>query len=396
MKTFLLAKFQELMANVRLADALDILIIAIILYAILIWFKHRASRAIVVVLSAIITLYILARLLNMYMTSMLFHVGIAAILVMLILIFQVDIRRTFERVAASPLWGRHTKRAPHSGVVDKLVEAANRLSEKRIGALIVLPGRESMERHIRGGLPVNADLSQQLLQSIFNPASPGHDGAVIVDDGHIVTLGVHLPLSANLRQVSGRGTRHAAALGLSELCDALLLVVSEEQGTISIAQQGKLFLMETPAELKTTLERFYHTIAPQPIRGRTRSWLRANTGLKASALVLSCLLWMLFAYRVETVYRTVEIPIEYRNLPQNLTLREPLPTTAKVTLSGPERNFSFNQEQLKISVDMATLDAGQRSITITNKQLTVPQGLDVTHIEPAVIQFSARTTAPTQ
>src|SRR5699024_11365592 len=112
--------------------------------------------------------------------------------------------------------------------------------------------------HIHGGIKLEGEISLPFLLSIFNPESPGHDGAVLLEDHEITRFGVHLPLSTNLNRQLTSGTRHAAALGMSEHCDALVGVVSEERGVISVAQAGHLFEVDTGSELKNILDDFWN------------------------------------------------------------------------------------------------------------------------------------------
>src|SRR5699024_8867990 len=128
---------------------------------------------------------------------------------------------------------------------DIIAEAASKMADEKTGALIVIRGNDQWDRHIHGGIKLEGEISLPFLLSIFNPESPGHDGAVLLEDHEITRFGVHLPLSTNLNRQLTSGTRHAAALGMSEHCDALVVVVSEERGVISVAQAGHLFEVDT-------------------------------------------------------------------------------------------------------------------------------------------------------
>jgi DNA integrity scanning protein DisA with diadenylate cyclase activity len=129
-----------------------------------------------------------------------------------------------------------------------------------MGALIVIPGRESIERHTEGGIEIDARLSEPLLLSLFDPNSPGHDGAVVIQGSRISAFAVHLPLST---VPAGRGTRHAAALGLAERCDALCVVVSEERGTISLAREGAIRPIANEAQLAGDLPQLSLRMLPE-------------------------------------------------------------------------------------------------------------------------------------
>src|SRR5699024_10925097 len=124
-------------------------------------------------------------------------------------------------------------------------------------ALIVLKGKEEWDRHITGGVELQGQVSLPLLFSIFDPKTAGHDGALLIENGLITKFGTHLPLSTHLHKISRGATRHAAALGLSERCDALVIVVSEERGVISVARQGQLIELDASSDLKSHLTEFW-------------------------------------------------------------------------------------------------------------------------------------------
>lgn len=372
-----------LAANLRLADFLDVAVVSVLLYFALRWGLQRASRAMVVGVASIAALYVVARLFDMYLTLTLFQIGFTVILLVLVLVFQEDVRRAFERMAA---WKPRIRglAASSTAEIDTLIETISVLARERIGALLVFRGGESLERHIRGGLPVDGQVSLPLLLSIFHPASPGHDGAVVIHGGRIEMLGCHLPLSTNLDKVGSRGLRHTAAVGLAERCDALVVIVSEERGSISVAEQGRLTELKTAAELHAHLRRQQQLVTRAPRITKWPRWTRRDIGLKAASVFLAVLFWLLIAYRVETVQRTYIVPIELRNMPKNLTLVENYQTQARVTFSGSEREFDhLDPSVLLLSVDLSNIDEGEHDVPLRADQLrNPPPGLSVSQIDP--------------
>jgi diadenylate cyclase len=384
--------FAELLDRLRfrflpyIPDVLDVLVVAVILYGILLWLKQRRSRAVVVGCAVVAGLYVCARVFGMYLTLSFFHAGLTAILVSLVIIFQDDLRRMFERFAHSPAFVRNEQVAPEATTIDLIVEALSTLAKNKIGALVVFEGREPWDRHTRGGIPLNGQISLPLLCSIFHPESPGHDGAVVVSHDQVKAFAVHLPLSANFIEIGQTGTRHTAALGLAERSDALIIVVSEERGTISVAEAGKLEQSASADDLKGRLARYYQRQLVAPGAVKRRDWLQ-NLPLKLVALALASLLWLSVAYRVETIQRTFAVPIEYRNLPSDLALDDPHPTEAQVTLSGAERVFDFDPQTLAVSLDMKTARPGWQEWVLTHASIEKPVGLTVQEIEPQVIRL---------
>ncbi len=391
---------RELLSNFRLADFFDIAFISIFLYSGLAWFKQTASRFALLGLAVLVFVYFLARTFGMVLTSLFFQTFLAAFLLVLVVVFQEDIRRVFERIA---LWGTFLERRrlfASSLSVDTLVEVVANLADKKTGALIVLKGRDPLDRHVDGGVFLSGKLSKPLLYSLFDPHSPGHDGATLVEGDRVVKFSLHLPLSKNTKAVGHLGTRHSAALGLSERSDALVIVVSEEQGTIGVAENGTLKTVESAVALKERLDRFYLSRFPRQTESPLKRLLQEDVRVKILSVVLAGLLWLVFAYRPAIVQRTFLVPIEYRNLPKEWNLTGPKPTEAWVTLSGSERAFGLlNPNQLIVSLDLSNLKEGQHVIALTAESLKRPfhLNLSVYRTEPSqVVLYPKRIPLPPQ
>jgi uncharacterized protein (TIGR00159 family) len=384
----MISSLMQILANFRLADVIDISIVSIFLYFVFMWLRRKASRTLVVGVIAVVTLYALARILNMYMTSQVFQAGLTAALVGIVIIFQDDIRMAVERLAYFGSF--HTKHhlVASNKTVECLVDALCNLARDRIGALVVIKGRESIDRHLSGGISVNGRISVPLLYSIFHPETPSHDGAVIIEGERIEKFGVRLPLSHNNSEVGDRGTRHTAALGLAERSDALVIVVSEERGIVSIAKDGHLKKVDRET-LRLHIDKFYSDIFPLPSKQAKISRLTQNAGIKAIALVSSIALWLTFAYRVDVISRTFTIPVEYRNVPDNWVIEDPKPTEIRVSLNGPERSFDFNMHSLVASFDVSHLKEGFQTLPITKSNFNTPPGLEINQISSKSFTFKA-------
>ncbi|MEI8192096.1 MAG: diadenylate cyclase, partial [candidate division NC10 bacterium] len=232
-----MAHLLDLLSGFSITDALDIAIVSVLLYLCWSWFKQTKAAFVAIGMLILTGIYIVARILKLVLTAYIFQGFFAVFLLAIIIIFQEELRHFFERLAVISL-GWH--RAPPSVETEELVQTLGELAQERNGALIVLRGRDPIERHITEGYELAGKISKALLKSIFDPHSEGHDGAVVIGDQRVERFGSYLPLGKDLAQNARLGTRHAAALGLSELTDSLCLVVSEERGMISIAKNGKL------------------------------------------------------------------------------------------------------------------------------------------------------------
>ncbi|MCE5261960.1 MAG: DNA integrity scanning protein DisA nucleotide-binding domain protein, partial [Deltaproteobacteria bacterium] len=322
-----------MLRTIRIQDVLDIAIISIMISALLIWFKDRASRFVFWGITLLGVVYGLARFFQLYLTTVVFQSFFAILLFVIVVIFQEDFRRFFERLA---MLGRFRKRffavAAFNEAAEILAQTAADLARKKIGALIVIQGQDPLDRHLTGGHILDGQMSQPLLESIFDPHSIGHDGAILIDGNRVMRFGCHLPLSANAAQYGNLGLRHTAALGLSERSDAICIVVSEERGTISLAKGESIQQIPNASALRIELEAFFARRAPPVKTGPIVRWLKENQREKVIAIVLACTLWIVFGYQREMIRRDFTVPIEYRNVPAEWILEDPKPTEAKVML----------------------------------------------------------------
>ena len=376
----------------RWIDCIDIGIIAVFIYFLLRWLTQKSSRSVAIGGGVLVLVYILARALDLYLTALFFQIGFTAFLVTLVILFQTDIRRGLERLTTFQSFRSRHGVLPSSQTVDMLVESAARLAHDRVGALIVVKGLESIDRHIRGGISLNGRVSMPILHSIFQTSSPSHDGAVVIAGEFIERYAVYLPLSQHLKEGGEAGTRHAAALGLSEVCDAFVVVVSEERGVISIAQRGELEVVSA-GELKTRLGKFYHTINPGAPKPRRMDWLRKNFVIKVAALSGAVLAWFFLARQDTLVHRTFAVPVEYRNVPPEFIVDKPEIPTLQVSISGQERAFNFNQSAMTVALDLSAVRDGSQDVRVSKQSLlNVPMQLTVNQIEPRTVRINAFAT----
>ncbi|MBU1026459.1 MAG: diadenylate cyclase CdaA [Candidatus Margulisbacteria bacterium] len=243
----------------RLIDVVDIIIVSVLIYYVLLWL--RGTRAVPLIRGVVLVLliYLAGRALGLYTINWLFEKFVAVIAVMLVVLFQPELRRTLERFGRGRLLGSlGFAPAPHgSFYVRHIVRAVEQLSESKIGGLIVLERMTGLTEYLESGVRLDAMVSAELLLSIFNPKSPLHDGAVIVQGDRILAASCLLPLSESRLLDKRLGTRHRAAVGISELTDALIIVVSDKTGIISMAENGFLSRYLTKDQLEEKLFSLY-------------------------------------------------------------------------------------------------------------------------------------------
>lgn len=386
MITKILNYIEEVSQTLRFVDFIDTGIITIFIYLILVWLKKARVRFILVGMTILGFIYILARLFELYLTTIVFQAFFAIFLIMIVVIFQDDFRHFFERIA---IWGiarRRPQAASQEQGIAMLTSGLANLSRKKIGALVVVRGQDPLSRYLEAGIHSDALLSQILIESIFEPNSPSHDGAVVIEGVRIAMFGCHLPLSTNIEEVGHLGTRHAAALGIAERTDALCIVISEERGTISVAGKGIITQLKDIGDLRNILERFYREKFPTKHRALSADFLKGHFLEKIIAVILASGLWLTFGHRSETIRRDFVIPIEYRNLAQDRIISEIKPREVTITLSGSERAFNlFDPKELKLSMDMSKVKEGEDKYYINKDMVRKPAMLSLVNIEPKEI-----------
>ncbi len=386
----------QVFTSIRIQDVLDVAIIAGMIFALLMWFKTRASRFVLFGVLLLGGVYLAARFFQLYLTLIVLQGFFAILLFVLVVIFQEDLRGFFERLA---MLGNLRKKAQPLSALEKaantIAETAGDLAKNRIGALMAIQGEDPLDRHLTGGIPLNGEISEPLLASIFDPHSHGHDGAVVIKDDRILMFGCHLPLAVNTARYENIGLRHTAALGLTERSDALCVVVSEERGTISVAQGERLTVIPGASALNEVLKKHYTKYRPAPSRRPVWAWLRENTKEKLIALGLACILWVAFGYQRDIIRRDFIIPLEYKNIPPNWQIDEPQLTEAKVILQGPEQAFRLlNERSLRLSLDLASIADKKREFTLMKEMVNAPSNLTVADISPARIRIYASKLVP--
>ncbi|MFA4915655.1 MAG: diadenylate cyclase [Syntrophales bacterium] len=382
--------------EIGISGSLDILLMALLIYSILVWLKQTRAAFVLTGIIIVSFAYLLMRQLGMVMISKVFEQFFAVILIALVIIFQEEIKQFFEKVAILSLQGkfRRAKAAFLSRQeVTLLVKTLMDLAKERIGALIVISGKDLIRRYLNSGQNLDAILSEPLLKSIFDPHSMGHDGAVIIRDDRVSQFSAHLPLSKNLNKLSGRGTRHAAALGLSEIADALCIVVSEERGTISVARYGNIEEISNPEMLAVVLENFYREIHPVQGVGYWQNFYLKNWREKVIAAGIALALWFVLVQGFKLTYKTFTVPVTYFEVNPSLAVEDINPEEINVTLRGRRNDFYFmSKNQIKLFVRLDK-KAGRQRIDITPTNLIFPNDLALEKIFPEQIDVRVRKIA---
>lgn len=239
--------FQSIQQNPM--NLVDILLVAFVVYEILVVIRKTRAAQLAKGAVVVLVVYALANLMNLRTVVWIMQSALQIGFLALIVLFQPELRRALEQMGRTDKWAATlfknrrddpSLRAKWQNACLAICDAAEQLSDTRTGALIVLERNSNLSEIIRTGTPLNADVNREMLGTIFYEGTPLHDGAVVVRDGVLKAAGCVLPLSDNLEIGKDMGTRHRAALGMSENSDAVVVVVSEETGIISMAKNGVL------------------------------------------------------------------------------------------------------------------------------------------------------------
>ncbi|HEY8321128.1 MAG TPA: diadenylate cyclase CdaA [Candidatus Baltobacteraceae bacterium] len=224
-------------------DLLDVIATSVLIYYVLLLIRGTRAVQILIGVLVLIGLLGLANLLRLYLLGSILQIIVVGAAVTLPIVFQPELRRALEQIGRGGLFRMaqdDAERRPEDRSILAIAQVAFALSRSRIGALIVIEQQTGLKEYIESGTLLNALVSVELLVSIFQPRSPLHDGAVIVQEDLIEAAGCFLPLAEQSLAERRVGTRHRAALGLSEQTDAVVVIVSEESGSITVAREGKL------------------------------------------------------------------------------------------------------------------------------------------------------------
>ena len=372
---------------ITFSEVIDILVVAILLYTAVVWAQRTRAALVVRGILVFGAIYIIARYLDLQMTAWIFQGFFAIFLIIIVVIFQEELRRIFEQLA---VWSLNFKksRTSRGEAGDVIARTLADLARNKIGALIVLRGTDPLERHITGGIPLDGKVSAPLLWSIFDPHSPGHDGAVLVENGQITRFAAHLPLSKDISQTAHVGTRHSAALGLAELCDALCLVVSEERGTVSVARDGRLYPNQNLQQITRAIDSFFEAKFPtRETKVYSLEFFRQNWIAKAVSLSLAFGFWYILVPGSKTIRVNYRIPVSVEHLPPDLQIQELQPAEVSATFNGPRRAFYLlDAGKIKVTLDGAMTELGRRTFNISEQNIRYPKDLTLEELSPSSIR----------
>ena len=251
----MIVQLQGLLATIGILDIIAIVVVAYFLYRVYLMLKNTRAATLVKGLLVLVGFMIICRAVNLHVISWLLEKSMTVIMVALPVVFQPELRRALEQIGRGKLFrkGSELDEQELNAMLDDVANATKAMSASKVGALMVFERATGLVERIETGVPIDGVVSSGLIQNIFVKDTPLHDGAVIIRGNRIVAACCLLPLTENRNLSQELGTRHRAALGMSEQSDAMVLVVSEETGAISIARNGELMRYLTVEDVKAIL-----------------------------------------------------------------------------------------------------------------------------------------------
>jgi len=360
-----------------------------LLYQMYSWFRGTRAIQVLIGLGIVTLIYFATRFLDLYMTSWVLQELGTVLIVLIIVVFQTEIRQALYRFSLLRHILDSRQDTQHSQFQD-IAETLFRMAANKTGALIVFQGNESLHDLMTNGIVINSEISPQMLESIFYDGAPFHDGAALINNGRIEKAACHLPLSVNPDIPQHFGTRHRAALGLSERSDAVIVAISEERGEVSLVTAGTLRRMNSPTELIMALDELLRSEIETP-RITLRQRVFSNLLPKVSLLLAVCVFWGLVTTRQGQI-TTVTAPVRLHGIPDGLILLRTTPEDVTVqikamsSLAPPPSKLDLTAE-----IDASRITEGATAIRVNHADITAPSGMIITSVSPSTVRVSAET-----
>jgi len=378
-------------------DLIDILFLTLVAYQLYVWFKETRALRVIIGLVVLGGIYSVAKSWHLFLTTWVFQILWQVLVILLLILFQSEIRQVLEKV--SPLrYLRSRRHAIQKSFVNDLCHVVFDLAAEHTGALVVLTRDDNPSEFIHGGQTIMALPDPALIKSIFNRNAPAHDGAVVVSQDRISHMGCILPLSEKEDVPEQYGTRHRAALGLSEVTDAVCLVVSEERSEVSTVLGGQITIWKEPDALAEKLGEWLGgpEIRVPALKQFFKDVFIQNWKTKIGALVLVTIAWLVLAFQQEMKIN-ITAPIRYDNLPTELAVREGSTTSVSLTLAGRRNSIGELKDQdIHVRVDLINLPSGEHLMQVSDKNIDLPRGIKIDRVVPQNIKVNLKSLGSDQ
>ncbi|MBU2621588.1 MAG: diadenylate cyclase [Proteobacteria bacterium] len=374
--------FLSFFSSIRWQDIVDISLNSYILFRFYVLFRGTNAFRVLIGIAFLWFFQRLAFSLGLIITSWAIQ-GITAVAALIIIVvFRNEIRSVLQtKNFKTILWGFSQKVI--TSPVEIIAESVFELARKHIGALIVFPANDDIEDVIQSGIPWRGIVSKEMIMSIFWHDNPVHDGAAIIHKDRITEVACILPLSHKNDLPSYYGTRHRAALGLSEATDAMVVVVSEEREAVSVAKKSEIYSVKRKEDLERQLQEH---LGERPKLHQDQR--KENYRIFSAALISFLFIvgvWFSFSRGLETLIN-FETPVEYMNRNPEVEIIDTSVNSVTLNLSGSGSLIkSMRPEQVKVKIDLGKAAVGKNSFVITAENVSLPPGILLKRVTPPVV-----------
>jgi len=376
-------KFIAFISILRWQDIVDIGLVSYILFRFYVLFRGTNAFRVLIGMTILWFFQQIAVSMGLIVTSWVVQSVVALGAFIIIVVFRNEIRSVLQ---ASHLRAILWEVSPKTVVstIEIIAQSVYEMSMRKCGALIVIPGKDDVEEVVQSGIAWRGDISKEMILSIFWPDNPVHDGAAIIQGDQIFQVAAILPLSRRDDLPTHYGTRHRAALGLAEVTDALILVVSEERGHVVVAKDGRLKVIRQRRRLEEILQEHKGVVSK-----KGRELIKEKLMIAAAALfsvIFITGVWFSVSKGGDTLV-TFQSPVVYMNRDPAIEIVKTSVNTVSLELEGSGALIkSIKPAQVQVKLDMSKAKVGPNSFTITRESISLPPGIVLKAVEPSVVE----------
>jgi uncharacterized protein (TIGR00159 family) len=383
--------FLSLVTTLRIRDIADILLLGMLVYHLYLWFRGTKAFKALVGLVAMGLVFTIARTWGLFLTTWVFQILWQVLVILLIILFQSEIREVLERV--NPMRVLGLRKRPPLDWTHGFCAGVFALATRRIGALLILERTDRVNEWTTACQALEAEAAPEVMLAVFHKDSPLHDGAVLIREGKIRKAACYLPLSSSEGLPKDWGTRHRAALGLSERCDAWVVAVSEERGKVTLAREGKAQEIRDREALAALIAEGLDPLSVKTINwgDRLKSYLTFNWAPKLISLGIVSVSWLMLAGQQDFEVSFLVEPV-LRNIPEDKEIVEPINPRVDLTVRGLRRDAStLRAGDVRVEMDLSLAQVGYRVFSVSRDQVILPNDrIQVVQIRPAQMEFRFR------
>ena len=374
--------FIYLISSLRWQDIVDISLVSYILLRFYALFRGTNAFRVLIGMTILWFFEQSAVSMGLVVTSWVVQGVVALGAFIIIVIFRNEIRNVLlARNLKSILWDFSSKTVITT--IETIVQSVHEMAQHKCGALIVFPGKEDLEEVVQGGIPWKGEISKEMILSIFWPDNPVHDGAAIIQGDQIKQVAAILPLSRRDDLPSYYGTRHRAALGLTEATDALVIAVSEERGDVVIAKNSQLKTVKQKRRLGQILQEHMGVALKKGRESRKEKLVFIAAAI--FSVVFTTGVWLSVSRGVDTLV-TLQVSLEYTKRDLAMEIVETSVNTVNLDLEGSGALIkSIRPDQVQVRLDLSKSKSGPNTFTITRENISLPPGIVLKGVTPSVV-----------